>query len=186
MDEKIIIESKPLKLNIPAFFCFVFAFMLLLNLLSEAKDIEYVFENNLLIVLLILLFVVCGIVALIWFGSCHLVITDKRIHGKAAFGKNVNLPVDMISAVGTGIFKSFTVSTSSGMINFYLLDNLDEINNAVTKLLLNRQQKNETSTQSAPVSSSAADELKKYKELLDSGAITQEEFDTKKNQLLGL
>jgi len=30
------------------------------------------------------------------------------------------------------------------------------------------------------------DEIKKYKELLDSGIITQEEFDTKKKQLLGL
>ncbi len=33
---------------------------------------------------------------------------------------------------------------------------------------------------------SAADELKKYKELLDMGALTQEEFDAKKKQLLGL
>lgn len=31
-----------------------------------------------------------------------------------------------------------------------------------------------------------ADEIKKYKDLLDSGAITQEEFDEKKKQLLGL
>ena len=31
-----------------------------------------------------------------------------------------------------------------------------------------------------------ADELKKYKDLLDSGVITQEEFDAKKKQLLGL
>lgn len=31
-----------------------------------------------------------------------------------------------------------------------------------------------------------ADEIKKYKELLDMGAITQEEFDTKKKQLLDL
>lgn len=31
-----------------------------------------------------------------------------------------------------------------------------------------------------------ADELKKYRELLDSGVITQEEFDAKKKQLLGL
>ena len=35
-------------------------------------------------------------------------------------------------------------------------------------------------------SSSAADELKKFKELLDMGVITQEEFDAKKKQLLGL
>ena len=33
---------------------------------------------------------------------------------------------------------------------------------------------------------SDADELKKFKELLDSGIITQEEFDAKKKQLLGL
>ena len=33
---------------------------------------------------------------------------------------------------------------------------------------------------------SNADELKKYKDLLDSGVITQEEFDAKKKQLLGL
>lgn len=33
---------------------------------------------------------------------------------------------------------------------------------------------------------SPADELKKFKELLDSGVITQEEFDAKKKQILGL
>ena len=33
---------------------------------------------------------------------------------------------------------------------------------------------------------STADELKKFKELLDMGVITQEEFDAKKKQLLGL
>jgi hypothetical protein len=38
-------------------------------------------------------------------------------------------------------------------------------------------------TQSAP---SNADELRKYKSLLDDGIIDQNEFDTKKKQLLGL
>ena len=33
---------------------------------------------------------------------------------------------------------------------------------------------------------SPADELKKFKELLDMGVISQEEFDAKKKQLLGL
>lgn len=33
---------------------------------------------------------------------------------------------------------------------------------------------------------SAADEIKKYKELLDIGAITEEEFSAKKKQLLGI
>ncbi|HAP9644994.1 TPA: SHOCT domain-containing protein, partial [Enterococcus faecium] len=33
---------------------------------------------------------------------------------------------------------------------------------------------------------SSADEIKKYKELLDEGIINQEEFDFKKKELLGL
>lgn len=36
------------------------------------------------------------------------------------------------------------------------------------------------------VEASQADELKKFKDLLDSGVISQEEFDAKKKQLLGL
>ena len=47
-----------------------------------------------------------------------------------------------------------------------------------------------TSTQKPQVTDNtvlgAAEELKKYKELLDNGVITQEEFDAKKKQLLGL
>ena len=43
-----------------------------------------------------------------------------------------------------------------------------------------------TAAYTAAPSVSAADELKKYKELLDSGVISQDEFDAKKKQLLGL
>ena len=39
---------------------------------------------------------------------------------------------------------------------------------------------------SAPSAASPMDELKKLKELLDMGIVTQEEFDAKKKQLLGL
>lgn len=39
---------------------------------------------------------------------------------------------------------------------------------------------------SAPCTLSTADELKKYKELLDAGIITQTEFDAKKKQLLNI
>lgn len=47
-----------------------------------------------------------------------------------------------------------------------------------------KQQRSQPVAAPAPVS--AADEIKKFKELLDMGAITQEEFDAKKKQLLGL
>ena len=42
------------------------------------------------------------------------------------------------------------------------------------------------SSNATNTSVSSADELKKFKELLDSGVISQEEFDAKKKQLLGL
>lgn len=42
------------------------------------------------------------------------------------------------------------------------------------------------STAAAPATPSAADEIMKFKQLLDAGVITQDEFDSKKKQLLGL
>ena len=47
-----------------------------------------------------------------------------------------------------------------------------------------------SNTNTAPIQKeeglSPADEIKKYKDLLDIGAITQEEYDAKKKQLLGI
>ncbi len=58
---------------------------------------------------------------------------------------------------------------------------------AIMDILENyRKSKKETQNATVVMQTSAADELKKFKELLDSGVITQEEFDAKKKQLLGL
>ena len=46
--------------------------------------------------------------------------------------------------------------------------------------------KSKTNQPSATVAVSSAEELKRFKELLDLGVITQEEFDIKKKQILGL
>jgi hypothetical protein len=46
--------------------------------------------------------------------------------------------------------------------------------------------RNAQASVSSPSSVSGADEILKYKSLLDSGIITQEEFEAKKKQLLGL
>lgn len=53
--------------------------------------------------------------------------------------------------------------------------------------MCHQAEQNITPEPSAPISSeSNADEILKYKQLLDIGAITEEEFQTKKKQLLGL
>ena len=56
---------------------------------------------------------------------------------------------------------------------------------SVLQLICNSN-KNIKATTSPTTSTSAADEIKKYKELLDMGAITQDEFDKKKQELLNL
>lgn len=116
----------------------------------------------------------------------ELTVTDKRVYGVATFGKRVDLPFDSISSVGTG-WKKIAVATSSGKIVFRGIKNCEKIHKALSALLMERQSKTPVATtikQELPQSN--ADELKKYKELLDSGVITQEEFDAKKKQLLSL
>ena len=141
---------------------------------------------------------VCGlvaglIVALIYtkaYSSIELIVTDKRVHGKTAFGKRVDLPLDSISAVGTAMMKTIVVATSSGTIKFALIANRDEVHNAISQLLIDRQKKNGADVPVTHITNefqqSNAEELKRFKELLDMGVITQEEFDAKKKQLLGL
>ena len=107
--------------------------------------------------------------------------------GFDAVGKRVDLPLDSITAVGTSLFSGLAVTTASGAIKFAMLKNRDELHEAISKLLVNRQDKPAAATTiKQEIPQSNADELKKFKELLDSGVITQEEFDAKKKQLLGL
>ena len=124
----------------------------------------------------------------LWLRSYELTVTDKRIYGKVAWGKRIDLPVDSVSATSTTrVLKGVSVSTSSGRISFRVIKNADEIYKVMNNLLIERQQEKVNATVAATTpKSDEADQLKKYKDLLDSGVITQEEFDAKKKQLLGL
>lgn len=117
---------------------------------------------------------------------CELVVTTKRVYGTAIFGKRADLPLDSISAVGTSALQGIDVGTSAGSIKFKFISNNAEIHSVISKLLLDRQRAKSNADVHKPVPQSSADELKKFKDLLDSGVITQEEFDKKKKQLLGL
>lgn len=48
------------------------------------------------------------------------------------------------------------------------------------------EKKNSAQSKSNSLNNSETDELKEYKDFLDSGDITQEVFDAKKKQILGL
>ena len=132
-------------------------------------------------------FVVVSIILHFMVNKTELIVTDKRVYGNAMFGKRVDLPVDSISAVGTSMLKGIAVATSSGRIKFLGISNRDEIHKVLSDLIVGRQEKPISNTVvKQEVQQSSADELKKYKELFDQGIISQEEFDAKKKQLLGL
>lgn len=119
-----------------------------------------------------------------WMGKMELVVTNKRIFGKTAFGKRVDLPLDSVSAIGTSLFWGIDVGTSSGRIHFKFIKNQKGMHTLMSGLLMERNQKMNTPVATPVSAPSTADELKKFKELLDSGIITQEEYDAKKKQLL--
>ena len=129
----------------------------------------------------IFIFVVLGLMFLAM--KFELIVTDGKVVGKTLFGKRVDLPISQISVAGTGIFNRVSIATSSGSINFYGVTNQNKVFSTISELLMKRQEETKTTSKA---SESSADELKKLKDLLDSGIITQEEFDTKKKQLLGL
>lgn len=118
----------------------------------------------------------------------QITVTDKRVYGIAAHKSRVDLPLDSVSAVATSAFKGLSVATSSGRITFIGIKNRDEIHKVISDLLIERQSKPKAVVQeekpAAP--SNVAEQLKQLKELVDAGILTQEEFDAKKKQLLGL
>ncbi|MBQ7119914.1 MAG: SHOCT domain-containing protein [Oscillospiraceae bacterium] len=121
------------------------------------------------------------------FSKNEIVVTNKRVYGKVAFGKRIDLPLDKISSISVCAFNGIGVATASGTIKFLFCQNRDVVFNAISSLLIERQEQNtKANTQNSSPTQSNADELKKFKELFDSGIITQEEFDAKKKQLLGL
>lgn len=142
---------------------------------------------------LIWIFVVCYIViALCWMYGLltEISVSDKRVFGRDAFGKRVDLPMDSISSVRTSANKGIVVSSFSGTVKFPYLRSQKSVYDAISNLLIARQNKPEVAqvTQekvNVPMRSNA-DEIMKYKELLDLGIITQEEFNIKKKQYLDL
>lgn len=192
MNEKILVEGKftSLKLNPVSLICFLiagFAFIACFIVatiyggspLWAFEGMEYGYYW---FFIGIIVFVILGLI----FAAMpfELTVTDSKVVGKTLFGKRVDLPISQISVAGTGMFKRVTIATSSGSINFYGVANQNEVFSIISELIVKRQEETKTATVKGPESGS--DELKKYKELLDSGIITQEEFDAKKKQILGI
>lgn len=184
MEEKIIIKATSQKMNVSTilFGLLTLGFLILsFSMLSQGDSGTGMWFSitAVLAIITVIIFVSMSL--------CEIVVTDKRIYGKVGFGRRIDLPLDSVSAVAVSsvLTQGVSVSTSSGRITFFYLSNRNAISDEIRNLLVNRQSK-VSFTEVVEKKSTNADELKKYKELLDINAITQDEFEAKKKELLGL
>ena len=71
--------------------------------------------------------------------NCELQVTEKNVKGKTLFGKEVVLPLYMVSDYSTRKFLSvITVATSSGITKFSLIQNYKEIGDVLSKTINER------------------------------------------------
>ncbi|WP_304970351.1 PH domain-containing protein [Romboutsia ilealis] len=105
--------------------------------------------------------------------------------------KLIDIPLDRINSIShskglmlgkIAITDGSTTRTIENVSNSSVAFFADTVNKEIE---LYKQSKNTSITQVVN-NNSPADELIKYKQLLDMGVLTQEEFDTKKKELLGL
>ena len=185
MEEKVLIKGVFSKINtITAIFMGLsaFWFMPTISTYFSGDRPDFRMHRNILLV-----FIFISIISFFLTYKSEIIVTDKRVYGKAIFGKRVDLPFDKISSISSNMLKGIGVASSSGRITFLFCKNNSEVFNTISAILLERQEKRaNSSTTIQNTINTNADELKKYKDLLDSGVITEEEFEAKKKQLLGL
>lgn len=120
--------------------------------------------------------------------KCEITVTNEAISGKLPHGKDVNIPLNQITAINRSSFNGISITSIGNISNFHCIENQEEVMKAISFLLANPQQNTQPAQNgSAPAANgSEAEQLKRLKDLLDAGILTQEEFDAKKKQVLGL
>ena len=111
-------------------------------------------------------------------------LSDKRFYYQKAKTVKEAVLEDVVSySIVNG---SVVIQTQIEKITVKYLENVNEFTNVWKNMNMEKKQKESTAGTYQATNYGSADELKKFKELLDSGIISQEEFDAKKKQLLGL
>ena len=117
----------------------------------------------------------------------EMIIDTDRIVCKSGKKTTKEFMVKDIKSVELASMKGLMIRGNGFKYKINLLSNAEELKTTIMDSLATLLAENVATTEiKQEILPSNADELKKYKELLDAGIITQEEFDAKKKQLLGL
>lgn len=172
-DEEILVEGiyrfKFLDKILIAVFIILSIFYLIIG------KVNYEYGYYYLGIALMMIAVAC-VVAYLLNSKIKLVVTNYKVSGRLGLWRQVDLPIDSISSVQK-VFLGVGIATSSGIIRFSPITNKDDIYMNINSLLMARQKKKTSELNDIEA-------LKKYKELLDNGIITKEEFEVKKAQIL--
>ena len=128
MDEKVIIESEQYNFKSYWITVLVIAGLSLLLVISSmnwnffAHDPLYWFIedgwNNIFFDIMLITLIV-GAICYFWLRKMKLVVSDKRVYGQAAFGRQVDLPLDSITAIGKGAIKGIAITTIITIAGMY-------------------------------------------------------------------
>lgn len=124
-------------------------------------------------------------------GVCIVIVTNKRVlilrkDPLATGGRAVDIPLSKVNDVsyksGMALGKFYIADGSQKYkVKQLTADEAETLTESIKRAIeATTNQPNQAST------IDAADEIAKFKKLADDGAITQEEFEAKKKQLLGL
>lgn len=127
-------------------------------------------------------------------GLQQLYVTPKRVYFNEIAGMFSNnektIPVATISSVecsSKGLFADVIINTSGAriVVEDVSVAIAQEVARTIEDLKLNSNGPSTSQTSSKDIFD-LADEIRELKDLLDDGILTQEEFDAKKKQLLGI
>lgn len=148
--------------------------------------INGLFSGEAFLFLIGLIVLILGISVLVTGKNSKIIVTDKRVYGVAKFNARVDIPLDSVSSISTIDFvNGVSIASSSGFIKFWFIYNSKEIHKVMSDLLISRNSSINASI--APKNEmNNFEDIIKLKELLDKNLISQEEYEIKKKQILGL
>ena len=158
----------------------------------------YVLEQKIIPIVLVIIPLVILLIEKNIAKCCKLELTEGHIEGrlKTTFGKkNLQMPIDHVDSVMTssGLWdklrggETLLISSNSGLIKFHYVQNAEEFAAAAMKRI-GEVKKTAPAADPAPAQnvsgSDAMEKINSLKQMLDSGLITQEDFDKKKADIL--